>query len=108
MITLKKKPAAKFPKAKITHAVQGLLKGKDFKLQVADSKIGKMKIVRVVTPAWKTLRPAVRIGRVRDAVNSELTAREQKGILRFSVLTPQEYQEVVLRKPAKGKAALAI
>ncbi len=105
--TAKMKTVSKFPKAKISHAVQGILKGKPFKIQIANSNIGKMKIVRVVTPAWKSLRPAVRIGKVLDAVNTELTPQEQKGILRFSVLTPEEYQEVVLRKPAKAKAALA-
>lgn len=66
-----------------------------------------MKIVRVVTPAWKSLRPAARIGKVLDAVNIHLTPRERKGILRFSVLTPEEYQDVVLGKPAKAKAVLA-
>ncbi len=48
----------------------------------------------------------------RDVVPSpagldRLTAQEQKGILRFSVLTPDEYNEIVLHKPGKGRAALA-
>ena len=77
--TAKKKTVAKFPKAKISHAVQEILKGQPFKIQVANSNIGKMKIVRVVTPAWKSLRPAIRIGKVLDAVNTKLTAQEQKG-----------------------------
>lgn len=92
---IKKKPTAKFPKAKITHAVADMLKGKSFKLKVANSSIGKLKIVRVITEAWKTQRPAVRIGKVQDAVNAKLTPQERKSILRFSVLTPKEYEEAV-------------
>ncbi len=97
--TSKKKGSTQFPKAKITHAVKTILPKGNFKVQVADSKIGKMKIVRVVTPAWKSLRPAERIGKVLDAVNGKLTAKEQGGILRFSVLTPDEYKTVVKNSP---------
>ena len=104
--TIRKKKTVTFPKGKISYAVRMALKGKTFELHVVDSKIGKMKIVRVVTPAWKSLRPAVRIGKVISAVNTELTPLEQKKILRFSVLTPEEYREIVTRKPAK-KMALA-
>ena len=106
---IKKKPAPKFPKAKISRALAGILKGKHFEIKVANSSIGKLKIVRVVTPAWKRLRPAERIGKVLDAVNLQLTQTEQKGILRFSVLTPEEYQETVgpIRKPGQTKAARA-
>ena len=102
----KKKPAPKFSRAKISHAVEGVLKGKPFEIRVADSSIGNLKIVRVVTPAWKSLRPGARIGKVLDAVEPHLTPQERKGILRFSVLTPEEYRDVVLGKPAKPKAAL--
>ena len=105
----KKKPAPKFSRAKISHAVEGVLKGKPFEIRVADSSIGNLKIVRVITPAWKSVRPGARIGKVLDAVEPHLTPQERKGILRFSVLTPEEYQDVVLgkpAKPAKPKAAL--
>jgi hypothetical protein len=103
----KKKPAPKFPRAKITDAVRELLRGKPFEIRVANSTIDNMKIVRVVTPAWKSLRPGARIGKVLDAVESHLTPPERAGILRFSVLTPEEYSEIVLGRPPKPKAALA-
>ena len=94
----KKAPPA-FPKAKITHAVRKVIpNGQPFKVYVGDSKIGKMKLVRIVTPAWKSRRPAFRISRVLDAVDDELTPTEQKRILRFSVLTPKEYKSVVRPK----------
>src|SRR4030095_1392164 len=78
------------------HAVERVIpNGQDFKVYVSDSKIGKMKVVRVVTPAWKSRRPAFRISRVQSAVDDALTNSEQKSILRFSVLTPDEYKMVV-------------
>lgn len=90
----KKKTVSRFPTAKISQVIHGLLKGKPFKIHVADASIGGMKIVRVVTPVWKSLRPAVRIGKILDAVNAKLTSQERDGILRFSVLTPEEYEAV--------------
>jgi hypothetical protein len=91
-----KKRPVKFPTRKIHSMVATVLpKGSDFHVHVSDSKIGKMKIVRVVTPAWKRLRPSDRIGRVLEAADTELSAAERKNILRFSVLTPDEYKEVV-------------
>jgi hypothetical protein len=104
---VKKTPARKFPRAKISRAVAGIIKGKPFEIRVANSTIDKMKIVRVVTSAWKSLRPPARIGKVLDAVNTQLTPQERKSILRFSVLTPEEYREIVLGRPPIPKAALA-
>lgn len=93
-----------FPQSKIRKVVRTALpKGKDFKLHVANSSIDNMKIVRIVTPAWKSLSPSTRIRRVLQAVNSELSVQELEGILRFSVLTPEEYRELVLRRPRPTK-----
>ena len=95
----KKKSFTKLSKAKIAQAVERVIpNGQSFKVYISDSKIGKMKVVRVVTPAWKSRRPAFRISRVLDAVHDELTPTEQKRILRFSVLTPKEYNTVVRPK----------
>jgi hypothetical protein len=103
----KKKVTASFPGAKIKRAVETALpKGKTFKLRIVDSKIGEKKIVRVVTPAWKTLRPADRIGKILDAMEGKLTTQEQKRILRVSVLTPQEYDSIVLGRRVKSRTSL--
>ena len=63
-------------------------------MHVYESSIGKMKIVRVVTPAWKKLSRSARIGRVLDAANAGLSEAERKNILRFSVLTREEYNRL--------------
>ncbi len=105
-VAAKKKQVVKFPREKISEAVRNVLKDKPFEIRVAEATVGKMKIVRVVTPAWKSLRPSVRIGKVLDAVNGKLTAQEQKSILRFSVLTPEEYASVVKNRVAPDRGAL--
>lgn len=97
--TAKKKASTRFPRAKIANAIKTILPKGNFKLHVANSKIGSEKIIRVVTPAWKSLRPAERIGKVIQAVNGKLTTEEQETILRFSVLTPDEYKTVVENRP---------
>jgi len=105
--TANKKTPTKFPRRKIYSVVRMVLpKGKKFRLWVIDSNIGKMKIVRVVTPAWERLRPSDRIDKIIRASSTRLTAKEQKNILRFSVLTPDEYSKITPRKVLK-KAALA-
>jgi hypothetical protein len=87
----------KFPREKISRVVGGILpKGQPFTLHIAESEIGKRKIVRVVTPAWKRLRAWERILKVLNAMEGQLSTLERDHILRFSVLTPEEYQRVVL------------
>src|SRR5580658_4679338 len=93
---VRKKGRARFPTRKIHSIVATTLpKGSRFQLKVSDSRIGKMKIVRVVTPAWRNLSPSDRIGRMLAAANIKLSETERKNILRFSVLTPDEYLQVV-------------
>src|SRR3954451_22105760 len=92
--------SSSFPRAKIARIVQGVLpKGKTFELRTADSGIREMKVVRIITPAWKNLRPPERLGKVLHAMDGQLSDAQRKRILRFSVLTPQEYQEVVVQHP---------
>src|SRR3954464_9253806 len=105
MIAIQKKKAPSFPRAKIARIIEGILpKGKGYELRASDSGIRAMKIVRIVTPAWKNLRPPERISKVLAAMNGKLSDAEQQRILRFSVLTPEEYQAVVA--PASAKEAL--
>jgi hypothetical protein len=95
MTATKTKPI-KIPPQKIAGAVKRVLpRGRTLNVKVEDSALGGMKIVRVVTTAWKDLRPAERISRVRGAVEQVVLSRdEQDKILRFSVLTPDEYKSI--------------
>jgi hypothetical protein len=99
----KNKPSTAFPRQKVACAVEEVLpRGQEFKLHVQNSNIGGLKIVRVVTPAWKNLRPWQRIGKIRPAIEGELSPAEQSGILRLSVLTPKEYKELVVDSGVPG------
>ena len=69
--------------------------GQPFKLLIADSEIGKLKVVRIITPAWKNQRPWERIEKVLAALDGKLTPAEKKQVLRYSVLTPEEYKRIV-------------
>jgi hypothetical protein len=95
MTAARKKKLAGFPRSKIRSVVRDVLpKGAEFRLQVIDSNIGKMKVVRVVTPAWKSLSTSARILKLLRVMNSKLSDAERKDILRFSVLTPAELDMV--------------
>jgi hypothetical protein len=104
MTAIAKKKPATIPREKVKRAVELALKGKPFDLYVQKSALGGMKVVRIVTPAWKRLRPAERISRVREAVERTLSPLEQRDILRFSVLTPDEYKNLIAI-PHDGAAA---
>jgi len=103
MTSISTKKTANIPREKVQRAVRLVLpKGSPFDLHLQKSALGGMKVVRIVTPAWKSLRPAERISRVRDAVENTLSAREKQNILRFSVLTPEEYK-TLFTVPNHGK-----
>jgi hypothetical protein len=100
-ITLRKKNGVKFPTRKIHSVVQTVLpKGANFRMSVINSKIGGMKVVRVITPAWKRLPPSDRILKILRVANTELSHAERKSILRFSVLTPDEFK-LLTDKPSR-------
>lgn len=97
MIATKKKSARKvFPRRKISTVLRSIIpNGQPFKLMIADSEIGKLKVVRIITPAWKNQRPWQRIAKVLEAVDGKLTPAEEKQILRYSVLTPEENRRIL-------------
>jgi hypothetical protein len=95
--TFSKRNGAKFPTRKIRAVVQTVLpKGARFRMRVIDSKIGGMKVVRVITPSWKGLSHFERILRILEVANAELSLAERRRILRFSVLTPEELKRLQL------------
>lgn len=88
--------SANFPAAKIQEAVAGIIPaGKTFEIRIADSGIENLKIVRIVTDAWNRLPRYQRIEAVTKAVSSALSPEEENAILRFNVLTRQEYRTLM-------------
>lgn len=96
-----------FPTGKIKQLAKSVIPAqKGFQIHVSDSGFDDSKIVRIVTTAWKTLSPAKRIAKFLDAQSKFLEPAEQEKILRYSVLTPEEYNEAVLNSPVKINSRL--
>ena len=58
------------------------------------TRLGKYRILRIVTPAWKSLPRFQRVLKVRPAIEAGLSAGEWANILRISVLTPDEMKRL--------------
>lgn len=87
---------------KIRTAVDGLVPKKQaFTIYSSPTGFDGTEVVRVITPAWKTLGKAERIAKVENAVMPSLSPEEKKKIFRFSVLTPEEWENARLYFPEK-------
>ena len=79
--------------AKIKRLVRSALpKGRPFKLTWQPAGIGRCQVLRVITPAWRTLRRSERSRKIEEALALGLSAKEQKDILFVSVQTAEEYK----------------
>ena len=88
--------------ARINKLVRAAIpKGRPFRVIWEPAGIGKWRILRVVTPAWKSLPRFERIQKLQRAVEPNLTPRERTYILRFSVLTPAELHRLEQMRPSK-------
>ena len=87
--------------ARINKLVKGVIpKGEPFRIIWEPTGMGKWRILRVVTPAWKSLPRFERIHKVQQAVEPNLTPYERAQIFRFSVLTPSELKRLERLTPA--------
>ena len=73
---------------------QAIPKGTAAKIIWYPTGFSKSRILRVVTPAWKTLPRFQRISKVRQTLESNLSAQERAQIFRISVLTAQEFKRL--------------
>ena len=80
---------------KIRKLVKGVLpKGRRFKIAWHPVGLGRYRVLRVITPAWRSLPRFDRILKVQEAISRGLTPHEQKDIFRVSVLTSEEYKHL--------------
>jgi hypothetical protein len=73
---------------------QAIPKGKPARIIWYPTGFSKSQILRVVTPAWKSLPRFQRISKLRQTLESNLTPRERARIFRISVLTAQEFKRL--------------
>jgi hypothetical protein len=80
---------------KVKKLVKDLLpKGKAFQLRWQPVGFGGYRVLRVVTPAWRSLPRFQRILKLQSAITGGLSAKERANILRVSVLTAAEYKKL--------------
>lgn len=93
---------------KIKSAVESVIPAaQDYTIYSSPTGFDDKEVLRVVTPAWKSLGKAERIAKVQDAVMPLLDAAEQGRIFRFSVLTPQEWKMLQERYVGEKSRRLA-
>ncbi len=80
---------------------QAIPKGKPAKIIWYPTGFSKSQILRVVTPAWKTLPRFQRISKLRQTLETNLTPKERAQIFRISVLTAQEFKRLGRRLPPR-------
>lgn len=91
-----------FPASRIKKLVQAVVpRGLEYKIRLSDSGFDQSKVVRVITPAWKRLQRHQRILKLLEAESQFLTPDDRQHILRYSVLTPQEFERHVKESPIK-------
>ncbi|MFM2178300.1 MAG: hypothetical protein RL015_2398 [Verrucomicrobiota bacterium] len=91
-----------FPASRIKKLVQAVIpRGQNYKIRVSDSGFDESKVVRVITPAWKRLQRHQRILKFLEAEDQFITKEDRRHILRYSVLTPQEFERHVKESPIK-------
>src|SRR5689334_19513304 len=87
--------------ARVNRLVKAAIpKGKPFRVIWQPTGVGRWQILRVITPAWKSLPRSERVHRMRQAVEPNLTPRERDRIFRFSVLTRAELKRLEQMLPA--------
>ena len=80
---------------------QAIPKGKPARIIWYPTGFSRSRILRVVTPAWKTLPRDQRISKLRRTLESNLTSQERAQIFRISVLTAQEFKRLSELLPAR-------
>ena len=65
-----------------------------FRATLEPTGVGKYKVLRIVTPAWKSLPRFERILKVQKAIDAHLSESRTNEILRVSVLTADEYERL--------------
>jgi hypothetical protein len=79
---------------------QAIPKGKPARIMWYPTGFSKSQILRVVTPAWRTLPRFQRISRLRETLEPNLTRKERAMIFRISVLTVPEFKRLLRALPA--------
>ena len=96
------KTISAFPASRVKKMIQAVIpRGQTFQIRLSDSGFDESKVVRIITPAWKRLQRHQRILKLLEAQDQFLTPEDRQHILRYSVLTPQEFERHVKESPIR-------
>ena len=83
-----------------------LPKGQGYSIRWDPVASSKLRILRILTPAWKNQPRWKRVAKVQGILNHELAPHELRNIFRVSVLTPDEFKKlkpyIAITKLANG------
>ncbi len=80
--------------ANVNKVLREIIPSGRFRVTWQPTGLGKYRVLRIVTPAWKSLSRFERILKVQKAIDTQLPAKELENILRVSVLTAEEYKRL--------------
>lgn len=80
--------------ANVNKALRQIIPSRRFRVTWQPTGLGKYRVLRIVTPAWKSLPRFERILKVQKAIDTQLPAKELESILRVSVLTAEEHKRL--------------
>lgn len=93
----------------VRQAIKSVMpKGKTFSLRRQKVGLNGTHVLRVITPAWKTLPVYQRVLKVAEALDGGLSPREREKIFRVSVLTQGEFDRVQKYAVPRRRARRAI
>lgn len=84
--------------------LSALPKGKPARILWQPTGIGRTHVLRVVTPAWKTLPRWQRNFKLQEAIRPHLTAADLQSIFRISVMTSPEFNRLRKHLPTVLRA----
>lgn len=91
--------------ARINKVVRAALpKGKPARILWLPTGVGKSKILRVITPAWKSLPRSERILRLQQAVETNVQRSDLIHLFRISVMTQDELRTLDPFRPARFRS----
>ena len=77
-------------------------KGRSYRIQRQRVGTSGTHILRIITPAWRTLPVHDRVMKVSATINEGVSAKQREKIFRVSVLTERELKQVRKYSPVRS------
>ncbi len=85
---------------------QALPRGQDFQIVSDPTSIAGSYVLRIITPAWKSMSKMDRILKMGEHLMPVIPAKDRKHLFYVSVMTPDEWKEFRMDDDRKRKFTL--